>query len=159
MRSRIADEVHLAEPERAVAGHRRTAHPVLEVQVLHDRQEVLDDRDRIDAALLQLADVRAELHVARVDSLHRRVRFIACLDGRAGVLMQRRDQTDVRDRLAELVQRRDDVLLVLVVVVALTTDTAARADDDRLAAVLLQDLADGDGGGDRVGALRRDRSG
>ena len=73
----MRDEVHLAEPERAIAGHRRTAHPVLEVHVLHDRQERLDDRDRIDAALLELADVRAELHVARVNGLHRRVRFIA----------------------------------------------------------------------------------
>ena len=145
MRSRIADEVHLAEPERAIAGHRRTAHPVLEVQVLHDRQERLDDRDRIDAALLELADVRAELHVACVNSLHRRVRFIACLDGGAGVLVQRRNQADVRDGLPELVQRRDDVLLVVVVAVGLTTNTATRSDDDRLAPVLLQDLADGDG--------------
>ena len=133
-------EVHFAEPERAVAGHRRSAHPVLEVQVLHDGQECLDDRDRIDAALLELADIRAELHVPRVNSLHRRVRFIARLDGGAGVLMQGRNQADVRDGLPELVQRRDDVLLVVVVAVALATNTAGRPDDDRLAAVLLQDL-------------------
>ena len=68
--------------------------------------------DRIDAALLELADVRTELHVARVDRLHRLVGLVARLDGRAGVLMQRGDQTDVGDRLAQLVERGDDVLLV-----------------------------------------------
>ena len=123
--------------------------------MLDDRQELLDDRDRVDATLLQLADIRTELHVSCVDGFHRRVRFIARFDGRARMLMQRRDQTDVGDGLTEFVQRRDDVLFVIVVVVALTADTATRTDDDRPAPILLQDLADSDGRGDRVGTLRR----
>src|SRR4029453_10402682 len=48
------------------------------------------------------------LHVAPVDRLHRRVRLVAGLDGRPGVLMKRGDEADVRDRLVELVQYRDD---------------------------------------------------
>src|SRR5262249_18367666 len=80
-----ADEIHLAEPERAVAGHRRTANPILEVHVLDDRQERLDDGDRIHAAFLELTDVGTELHVARINSFHRRVGFIARLDDRASV--------------------------------------------------------------------------
>ena len=50
---------------------------------------------------------------AGVDRLHDGVGLVAGLDAGAGVLMQRADDADVVERLADLVQRLDDVGLVL----------------------------------------------
>ena len=86
---------------------------VLHVDVTDGRQKVLHDLDRVRAALLQLADVGAELHVARVDGLHHRVGFVARFDAGAGVLVEDADDADIVERLAHVVQGLDDVRLVL----------------------------------------------
>ena len=66
-----------------------------------------------DSALLQLADVGPELHIARVHGFHHRVGLVAGLDARAGVLMQSGDDADPVERLADFVERRDDVRFVV----------------------------------------------
>ena len=86
--SRTDFEIDLAFAERAVAAHVLPALEVLEVHVVDDLREVLDELRGVGAALLRLADVGREMHVARVDRVHHVVGLFARFDGSAGVLMQ-----------------------------------------------------------------------
>ena len=74
-----------------------------------DGQEVLDDLGGVGAGLLELADVRGELHVAGVDRFHHGVDLVPRVDGRTGVLMQAGLQAEILQRLAVIVEPGDDV--------------------------------------------------
>ena len=84
----------------------------------------------------KLADVGAELHVARVDRLHHRVGLVARLHTGARVLVQHADDADLVERPAHVIERLDDAGLVTGEVIVPPLDVIRTDDGDRATALL-----------------------
>ena len=133
-------EIDLAFAEWAVSGEVLPAFVILQVHVDRDWKKVPDDFRGVGAAFLELADVRRELAMPRVDRFHRRVGFIARLHGRPGVLVQPRAEPEIVHRLRIVVQPGDDRRFVLREVVAAARDAVWRQHHEA-AAMFLDRLA------------------
>ena len=139
IRSRITGRLTLPWPSEAVADVMLTPGEILDMKVLNQRQEVLHDLNRVHAALLQLADVRTELHVPRVDRFHHRVGLFPGFHRSARVLMHNTNDADIRQGLGYLVQGCHDIRLhgVEIEVPA----PAIRSDDCNRSPILLDETA------------------